>query len=198
LLLPALFVGFARNMELHAAWWRTINPFNSEHTMEEGTGWHSLSAMIPALFQKHAAGILLCARLFFVGMTLFFLRRRPFSKPINKLWQLREIAYICLITPLIFPHQRLYDFYYLFPALVAISYFITEAAGKQAKYFSIVLSLFAVFIIFAGRDIVGNRIFESLYAYHATTFAVLIFAGILAWFRPSGHALIEPSIATKI
>ncbi|TAG84863.1 MAG: DUF2029 domain-containing protein, partial [Bacteroidetes bacterium] len=149
LFLPALFLGIEKNNYLLSEWWKVINPSNMEHAIEEKNGTVSLSALVPVfitetkghlpinrnfinLSTENAIQVLNIIRLFFVCLTLAFLGTYPFHISKSKLHTFREISYICLVIPLIFPHQQKYAFIFVAPCIIySIFYFITEYNAKS-------------------------------------------------------------------
>lgn len=147
LLIPVLFIGFDFNLFLLSERWKLINPTNKQHILDtEERSFHSLTTLISTLFYQNTGEqflltykrnianlsieqigkVILIVRLIFVGFTLYFLNSLPFKKPISKIQNLYEIAYICSIIPLIFPHQQHYAFLFIFPAVVYLLYYFNQ------------------------------------------------------------------------
>jgi len=141
LYLPMLYTGWSTNNLLLTEWWSVINPSNPEHQIETDLGLHSLTALVPTLLtetlgkisiqrnifnlsENTAIYVLNVTRLILIILTLFFLKWPPFIFARNKLFQLRELAYIMLLIPLIFPHQQKYAFILTVPALFYLNHFI--------------------------------------------------------------------------
>lgn len=141
LFLPILYTGWSTNNFLLTEWWSVINPANPEHLVETDLGPHSLTALVPTLLSETLGKIsiprnifnlsentatyaLNITRLLLIILTLFFVKWPPFIHARNKLFQLRELAYIVLLIPLIFPHQQKYAFVLAIPALFYLSHFI--------------------------------------------------------------------------
>ncbi len=141
LFLPAIYTGWNQNLYLLSEWWVVINPGNAEHLIEAELGPHSLTALIPTLLtetsgalpikrnllhlsEHHAIMVLNIFRLALILFTLYFLKWPPFAGAKTKLTQLRELAYLILLIPLIFPHQQKYAFVLTLPALFYLSHFI--------------------------------------------------------------------------
>ena len=143
LLLPALFVGWTQNLLLLKEWWSVINPAHTEQLIETELGVHSLTALIPSLLTKTenklnfyvnlfevgsvtTIYILNAIRLFLIFLTLYFLKWPPFKKASSRIQELRELAFILLLIPLIFPHQQKYAFLLAIPAQFYLSYFMVK------------------------------------------------------------------------
>ncbi len=145
LYLPAVVIGNDFNNLLLHNWWALINPHNAEHVIDTAErSFHGLSSLLPALLMDHvndphvlhikrnianlnAANIeiiLNVIRLFLILFSLFFFRTKPFKRAPNKLHAFREISYLFLLVPLIFPHQQHYAFYFMFPACSYMCYYL--------------------------------------------------------------------------
>lgn len=151
LILPAIFLGFRYNTFLLSEWWASIDPLKADHTSGEvHLGLHSLSALVTGLFTnsvdkveiKRYIAILAPEtisylinglRAFFILLSLVFLRYIPFRKAKSDLHSLWELSYLFTITPLIFPHQQKYAFFYLLPACFYIVFFLIKANADGQK-----------------------------------------------------------------
>jgi hypothetical protein len=188
LILPAMYAGWTRNIEVHRMWWASVNPQNAEHTLEGGSGWHSLSAMLPKYISvEYLPTALLIARLFFMSLTLFFLGNRPFTPAPGKLHQFREISYLCMVIVLIFPHQRFYSFYLLVPAFAYCTYFFCFTGRHYRSglyYFSIALFTICIMVLYLGNDVVPHEFYSWLYRHAAMTWSVIGVIAVLGMLRP--------------
>lgn len=202
---PALFTGWETNLLLHSEWWQIINPSQAEHMVETISGTHSLVAFLP-VYLTETAGILPIrrnllsldieqvelavnvARLLFVVLTLAFLRRLPFRPPSSSLHEYRELSYILLVTPLLFPHQQKYAFIYIAPALIYLLWFFILARRSSFAGWRGWLALFALASIeltpLIGRDVIGNYVFDILQHFRVLTVAVLLLIPILWACKP--------------
>ena len=123
LFLPGLVVGWSTNLFLLSEWWNHINPTKSEHILEVARGAHSLTAMLPPLLTEtqakldiqrnilslspeHAMQITNVLRFSLIIFSLYFLKWTPFRTSSSRLLQLRELSYLLLLIPLIFPRQQ--------------------------------------------------------------------------------------------
>lgn len=147
---PALFFGWSFNLELHAAWWDAINPSHDEHLIESTLGIHSLSALIPSLLSytegelnvkrnliylnyEQTIFILNIIRALLIISCLFILRWTPFKDAESKSQQFKELSYLLLLIPLIFPHQQKYAFFLAMPAQ---AFLIAQLLKSKATVFN--------------------------------------------------------------
>jgi hypothetical protein len=147
LLIPIFFIGFDFNLFLLNERWKLINPSNKQHILDtDERSFHSITTLVSTLFYPYTddnfalsykrniahltieqiAKIILLVRLIFVGFTLYFLNSFPFKKSSSNIQSLYELSYICLITPLIFPHQQHYAFFFIFPAVVYLLFYFNQ------------------------------------------------------------------------
>lgn len=207
-LLPAIFVGWDFNKTLHLSWWGTINPSNQEHLIEAGLGPHSLTALIPVLLTPStgelpnvrnilnldpATAILImnACRLLLVVLTLFVLKLPMFTKAKSKPAELREIAYIFLIVPLIFPHQQKYAFVFLIPAIFYVAtYMISlyELKGPPHKRkFNFLMTLSILFFILTTLTtdgLIGKQLNQLSQHFKLVTYGTLFLVWILLLCKP--------------
>jgi len=207
LLLPALYLGWTKNVFLLSEWWSVINPSNHEHLIESELGPHSLTALIPSLLtdtegkidisrnivslsKDTAIFILNFVRIFLVLFTIYFLKLPPFKKIELKLFQLQELAYIILLIPLIFPHMQKYAFALTIPSLFYLSHFIVvnfryrKETMKGIRWYSILVLMgwsFA-FMTLSTDGIIGRHLNEITQHFKTITWGalLLIIALILA------------------
>jgi len=145
LFLPILVLGFDHNWFLLTERWKLLNPSNQAHILDTSErSFHSLTTLLATLLvndcgDSHALGlkrnianisienlnlVINIVRGIFVLFTLYFLRTKPFVSRISKVQKLYEISYICLIIPLIFPHQQHYAFFFIFPATTYLIFYM--------------------------------------------------------------------------
>ena len=156
LFLPALFIGWDYNQMLLAHWFEIMNPVGkvniSPDKPENYFGFHSIAALVNSLFTDNhleirthvvdlgyekAVWIAHALRGVLVVATLYFLRSLPFKAAKSKTHTFYEIAYILAITPLIFPHQQKYSFFYLLPAFFYLVYFLMSQRKAGFVNFSL-------------------------------------------------------------
>jgi hypothetical protein len=206
LLLPMLFLGYDYNSELHNSWWGLIDPTNERNVLDiQERGFHGLSTFFSTLFSdqfgpnemQHKRNILNLdittigwiinsARLLLIGFTLYFLRTRPFKKSIGRLHMMWEISYICLIIPLIFPHQQTYGFYLLFPAGCYLIYYFFYAKPhfKTPWKFQTLIGLACLAFVIINLEILIGAYRELFWHYKTLTYGTLLLLIVLALCPP--------------
>jgi hypothetical protein len=201
--ISAAMIGWKYNMELHASWWNLINPSNKIHLIDvDEPEFHSLTTLFPTLLMENVGGpfdlklkrnianlsvetvtmIIQISRIFLVCLTLYFLRSLPFRKVQSRLHQWWELSYIFLITPLIFPHQQFYAFFFMLPAIFYIVYYLIVNYPAE-KLSRIGLCVFFVLTSFVGGMLGFARHFSS--HYKLITYGSLMLVFLLAHARPS-------------
>ncbi len=165
LLLPALAIGLQENNLLLAGWWHLVNPGNREHILDVSQhGFISLTSLLSSLLvnvpvdkyelhtRRNIANLDLATlslvinmvRLLFIAFTLYFLRTRPFFGKITRTHRFWEISYVLLITPLLFPHQQAYSFFFAMPAMVWIFfYYFTSYSTMQRNKRNLMTAMLA-------------------------------------------------------
>lgn len=213
LYLPAIYLGWARNASLLSDWFATINPSNKEWTIEAENGPSSLVALVPVyltdtvgvlsfkrnflnLSLDQATLILNVVRLFFVGLTLFFLRTMPFKSVNSNIRQFWEMSYLFIVTPLIFPHQQIYAFVYIIPAFIYLSWYLVvnwaEIKAKMNVLSWVLLGIVAFnFSPLVGRDIITSRVYEVLLYLRILPMAVILLIPLLWICRPKNSMNVD-------
>jgi len=146
-LIPILFLGADYTFQMLQARWELINPNQKAHILDTSErSFHSLTTLLATLFVKETGDthaltlrrhlfeistqeltyVIQTVRITLITFTLYFLQTRPFKPAENSNNYLAEIGYICLIIPLIFPHQQHYSFYFILPAITYIIYQLFE------------------------------------------------------------------------
>ncbi len=174
---PALFIGWEYNMQLHASWFQLMNPvgklnISTDHE-EFFYGYHGIAALVQSLFTntnidirthvvdlgyEKAIWIAHSIRLVLVGITFYFLRTWPFKAAHSVRQRFHEVAYILLITPLLFPHQQKYAFFYMLPACFFIVHtLINNKASRfqfitRRKHHAIIVLMVLVFLLTTGTS----------------------------------------------
>ncbi len=184
--------------------WQTINPTNAEFTSQqnaEAEGLHSLSAAFFAFFyddenrlwgfrrnifsfdSKLVNFYLQIARLFLIGLTVWFLRFPILQAARTRLWAFWEVAYLAAVVPLIFPHQQKYAFFMLLPAWGYLLYF---AMNFEKKYVFLKIFLFLIFCLttLSTDGVVGKNLYKLAQYYKLITFGTLLTIPILMWATP--------------
>ncbi len=210
LLLPSTLIGFGFNNTLLKSWWGLIDPSNKEHIIDTSErSFHSLSAWLPTLLMDHVDDkqvlplkrnianvdmktvemILNIFRAALILFTLYFLHNRPFKRAENKLHALRELSYLFLLVPLIFPHQQHYAFYFLFPAGTYLIYYLSMqvvAEQRTIPVFKFRILLWGLVFVFLTNNLqllLGE--FGEYYAhFKIITYGSLVLIPLLAMAGP--------------
>ena len=208
LFLPTVYLGWEQTLFLIKEWKTSIDPSNEMNIFDVSTNdIHGLASLISTLFipgiedlhtlhirrhifilNKDTVEILIhSGRLILIVGTIYFLRTWPFKKETNSLKQIWELGYILLITPLVFPQQRLYAFYFLFPAVTYLVYSFIVIRRSNSNSCSISNLWFYIFIfgvlIFNLELIIGN--FRQFYWHYKTvTYSILLLLVVLTRMRP--------------
>lgn len=208
LFIPGLFIGFESNSFLLLERWTLINPTNSAHVLDVAErSFHSLTTLCSVLFIENTGetyalaykrnilnldietlGVLInVIRLVFVAGTLLFLSSQPFKKSTSNFQTWYELSYILLITPLIFPHQQHYSFFFIFPAITYLVYYHqnnrTLDFSKKLKSTPFLLLIILVFFLLSSDLILGA--YREIYDHFKTlTYGVIILIPMLYFARP--------------
>lgn len=214
LFIPSIFIGSEQNNFLLLERWKLLNPINISHILDTNErSFHSLTTFFATLLVKdcqdvyalpirrNVADISLAglswviniARAAFILFTIYFLGSKPFKRTTSKLQQLYELSYICLITPLIFPHQQLYAFLYIMPASAYLLFFIFAAHAQHVKKIGLLTSLICIYFLTNAHFILGQ--FNHYYNHFKTlTYGVFLLILLLAIYKPEKlHALMKKS-----
>lgn len=205
LFLPALVHGWQHNQQLIASWLGEVNPAKARHVIDtDETTLCGLTTLIPTLLMEkvpdmHAlllkrnilnldertVGLVInIARLFFLGFTLYFLRRRMFTRSLVPLQQLWELSYVFLLIPLLLPHQQHYAFFMMMPATMYLLYqfFIRHNAGNRTPRWQWML-LGAIYLLTNAHLLLGE--FREYYDhYKIITYGALLGICLLASLKP--------------
>lgn len=193
-ILPAFFVGMDCNQELLSKWKTTINPVGKEYVFEDNSGCQSLNAVLPAYFydfpdtgvngsegHKYDPQIAsvpygtlrvvlnVLRLLLLIPVLVVVIYMQSPNHQLNTYWQ---IAYLMLVSLIIFPHQMKYSMMYFIPAAgYMLVYYLYRRENKIRLNYKerIILGLagFQVLVItFTGRDIIGDEAVDFLDRYH--------------------------------
>ena len=213
LMLPALWFGWNHNSELLGHWQERITPSGDQYVFEKTNGCQSLNCLMAAYLydfpeselshayeanrklaripQDTLVIVLQCSRLALLLsiIPLVLFKRRQRLNP--KVYLIYELAYVSLVTVLVFPHQMKYAMLYTVPAgAYLIRYFFTVlSSGEKLRPDEAALGLFIASILLVlaliGRDIVGDQIVNTLDYYHYMGLVNLVFLIMLWTFRPN-------------
>lgn len=208
LLAPALFTGWENNLELHRAWFKKIDPSTEQNIIDLAEPeFHSVTSFLSALFtdqrneyelsyRRHLTVlpidtlklIIQLTRLLLVAFTLYFLRWIPFKQAPNNKHRLWELAYLCAVIPLIFPHQQVYGFYLCLPAAIYLVHQLISSKTESQKQRTIqVLALSAFFII--NLELVAGFLREHLWYLKSLTYGTFVLILALALAVPRENPL---------
>jgi hypothetical protein len=186
-------------------WWRIVNPTNIEFTLKQNSGdetTHALSAFVPAFFsdsvvryslRRHfltlnpsqVITLLLFFRVFFIGLTLYFLRSKPFTKASSSYQFMWEISYLLMVIPLIFPQQMKYAFALLLPAFsYLVFYVMTMKRNTQFRFLIALMCLVFILTTLPTDGIIGKRYYEYAQYYKLITWGTFVSIFTLAMFPP--------------
>lgn len=148
LYIPALFVGHTFNNELLHQWLNSLSG-TALNSIREDVGRPSLSSLIPSLLmktpiqfglnrnfidlQEETVGLILNVIRLVILLVLAYIFGKPFQSIQNKKTMYYDLSLICLVTPLIFPHQGKYSFFYLLPAYSYCLYELIKLKKIQSK-----------------------------------------------------------------
>jgi hypothetical protein len=214
LFLPIGFIGFDYNKFLLIERWHLINPMNQQHIIDTSErSFHSLTTLLATLLVKDCGDfyaltlkrniadisienlnfVINAVRGALILFTLYFLKTKPFRNTTVKLQKLYEISYLCLIIPLIFPHQQHYAFFFIFPASTYLLFYLVylfynNESYKITKYFrvkkiTLIVFISIVYFLTNSHFILGE--FNNFYDHYKTlTYGVLILMTLLAICKP--------------
>ncbi|HEY1039196.1 MAG TPA: glycosyltransferase family 87 protein [Bacteroidia bacterium] len=216
LFIPTLFIGYDFNILLLTERWNLLNPSNAAHVLDTSErSFHSLTTLLATLLVENTGDanhvlhikrniadisieklnmiINICRGILVLG-TFWFLRTLPFRSATSKLHKLYEVSYLCLVVPLIFPHQQHYAFFFAFPAGTYLLFYLvykyyntgTTYVGTGFKSKRIVLSslLFIVFILSSSHLLLGT--FNEYYDHFKTlTYGMLLLLVTLVFCEPN-------------
>gem|GEM_PF-746041 len=229
LLLPAFFIGLKFNNKLLYTWKNIINPAGEKYVFENNDGCHSLNALLPAFFydfeepstiekqypdwnyrRKIASVpepvlvlILQASRvlLLLIIPVIAYYRLKERQPEYAYLYFFWEMAYLLLITLLLFPHQMKYSMLYFVPVGAYIIFYYLFVIQEKLKINStekmtgVLAGLFMLILAIMGRDIIGNHLVNFLDYYHFMGINNLLFLIILAVCNP--HRLVQLHITAN-
>jgi hypothetical protein len=205
LFLPALVCGFEFNTVLLKDWLLAINPSNTEHLIDtDETTLNGLTTLIPTLLMDkvpdpHAlmykrnilnvgvstvVATITVVRLLLLCFVVYFLRRKPFTPPKNKVQALWELSYVFLLIPLIFPHQQHYAFLMMMPASMYVIYGLFVAKIRTHKIdWGFLSALILIYLLTNVHLLLGE--FRQYYDhYKIITYGGLLMIVLLAFLKP--------------
>ena len=205
LVVPALFLGVEYNSFLHAEWFKSINPLKKEHVLDvKERGFHSLSALYTSLFTENKGNnfnldmkrnilnlapatvemMLNLTRLALILLTLKVMKFKPFVASPSKEQTFYEISYISLITPLIFPHQQVYGFFLITPALIYCIYRGYQHYLSHQKL-GIKNILLALAVIIYSLPLILGFMRYTLFHFKVITYGILLLMFLFLSYKPA-------------
>jgi hypothetical protein len=209
LFFPALITGNQHNLFLISEWWKLVNPMKPSHILDvEERSFHGLSTLLSTLLMEKVPDIYAlpvkrnianiteqqlgfvvnAVRLFFAAFTLYFTGLKPFRTGFSKLKTYREIAYVTLVIPLLFPHQQHYAFLFVLPAAAYLfHYLFTNQTGiSKLKKRTLLSMLLCSYLCFNLSILLGNFIpyYEH---FKIVTYGALLMIPLLAVCKPAGE-----------
>lgn len=207
-LIPWLLLDELYFAALTAQKWMLMNPADSRHVLDvDEESFHSLTTLLSTLLvenagttphlslRRHVANldyaslqyIVTGVRIALIVTVLGVIRSRPFTKSAGPVNTLYEFAYICLLVPLIFPHQQHYSFFMAFPALVYMSFFavavIGNASASGLRRAVTTASLIIIFLIF-NSYVIAEGLRHYFEHFKTLTYAALLLLLLLYYSRP--------------
>ena len=159
------------------------------------------SRQIFSIGLKDLNRIILIVSLITSGFTLYFIRRMPFTQPQSPLHRLREISYMLVIIPLVFPMQQKYSFLFIFPAIAyilhaIISRSLTEGSTSRKTVITLLIMSFLLFI--STIDLIFGQYVKDISQYlKFSTFADLLLIPCLIICNPNNASLPIENLETQ-
>jgi hypothetical protein len=148
LFIPSVFIGYTFNNELLHHWLNSLTGI-AIPSVHDDEGRQGLSSLIPSLLidtpiqfnlkrnfvnlqEGEVNYVLNSVRLVILALVAFLIGK-PFQELKNKKSLYYDLSLICLVTPLIFPHQGKYSFFYLLPAYSYCIYSLVRMKPIRSK-----------------------------------------------------------------
>ncbi len=177
ILLPGIFIGSGYNAMLHLQWWDVLSSNRQNNAVETSQKMVSLSSVLPYYINIPAEWVFLTLniiRVLLISVCLAFTRRLLATEK-QTINEFKVISYICLVLPLIFPHQQKYSFFFAFPAITLLLHHLVYSSKKGSGYYTIfcIISIYTFCTVLSGKDILGSRLYDMLDNYRPLTFGIL-------------------------
>jgi len=206
---PSAVLGWQENLDLHAQWFSSINPTKKSNIIDlNERGLNGITSLVSSLFSdfrnpyevdlkrhitvlpENTIGVIInTIRLGLILFTLYFLRTLPFKKSNNSVHRFWEISYLCLLIPLIFPHQQTYAFFMVLPAVFYMVYFLKTSKvhfRQKWKYHSIA-GLFLLACVVINLDLILGAFRNYFWYYKTLTYGALFLLIALSFSKPLEH-----------
>lgn len=214
LFFPVLFIGHEYNNYLLKERWKIINPANTEHVLDTGErSFHSLTTLLSTLLVKDCGDklalpvkrnlfdvsiktlntIINFVRLVLALGVLFIIKSKPFKIATSNLQSFYEISYLCLLIPLVFPHQQHYAFLFVLPAISYMLFYViylyfqkknsSQKLTRSYKKASVLFIMIFIYLLTNSHFILG--VYNKWYDHFKTlTYGALILLLFLAFSNP--------------
>ncbi len=205
-LLPLPIYGIEGFGNIFNEWWRVVNPTNVEFTTQQNfvdETVHGLSAFVYAFFsdsivrydmRRHFFAlspanvnlVLAFLRLFFITLTLYFLKLPPFKREVSRFQFAWEVSYLFMVIPLLFPQQMKYAFVLQLPAISYLIFYLMQIPnGFQKNKRIILLTFFWLLTTFTTDGIIGRPLYEITQYLKLITWGSFLLMIILMMTPPS-------------
>ena len=207
LFLPAIIIGYNFNNELLGNWYLTLTEVHND-SINEDLGLPSLSSLVPALLMdmkllfpikrnfvnldaSDVTIILNIVRVVFLILAAV-LFGQPFHKNLSKQKLFYDLSILCILTPLIFPHQGKYSVYYLFPAYAYCIYFLvrfrairTQIVAKKIYKPIMIFTFISFVLVTLTTDGLIGRYFSDFAEYlYLITFGIFSLLIAMVYLKP--------------
>jgi len=208
LFLPALTLGFDFALVLNKAWITSISPTSDMNVFDVSQNVvHGIATLISTLTidgigndyslslkrniidvnPSIVVGIIMAVKGLLLLSILFVLRLKTFFKDIGiNIQSFYELSYILLISPLVFPQSRIYNFLFLLPAMSYFSYLIIKHREGLSMTVKVLLSLS---VLILNLELILGNFREYYWHFKSLTYATLVLLLLLLWLKPEKFQL---------
>jgi hypothetical protein len=136
------------------------------------------------------------SQLFFITLTLFFLKTRPFIAILDKKRLFYEVSYLMLIIPLIFPHQQKYAFVMLLPAVAFIWFEVLKQKEEGIILKNIIALMVVVWLLTTATTdgIIGRELYEYGQYFKLITWGTILLIVAYGFIRTRRDGFIRRNI----
>ena len=208
LFLPALTLGFDFALVLNRAWITSISPTSDMNVFDVSQNVvHGIATLISTLTidgigndyslslkrniidvnPSIVVGIIMAVKGLLLLSILFVLRLKTFFKDIGiNIQSFYELSYILLISPLVFPQSRIYNFLFLLPAMSYFSYLIIKHREGLSMSVKVLLALS---VLILNLELILGNFREYYWHFKSLTYATLVLLILLLWLKPEKFQL---------
>lgn len=207
LFLPALVLGYEFNLQLLQSWLSSLT-LTESRSIYEDLGRPSLSSLVPSLVMEtpiefslkrnflnldsSTTMLVLNTVRVLLLMLLASLFGKPFQKTSSRKTLFYDISLIFIATPLVFPHQGKYSFFYLMPAYAYCIYSLFKLYSlKQHPTYKRINQLVLVFVSlsFLGvtlttDGLIGRRLSDFSEYIHTITYGAFFLLTAMVFLKP--------------